>query len=503
MIVHGYELVNGWKNSQCGQIAIAIRSGKKYFLKKYQTPVAPMDNGALDAKTFAHNKQLFEKFVSTRKKINEELRIISGLGGNIVVPCEEFAEGNNYVEASEYVENTIAKEELEGVLSSLSLDVKKLLMLTAAGALSSVHSKHIVHSDLKLQNVLLAINSSSNYIAKLIDFDSSYFVNEKPDEIVGTIDYYSPELGLYADSEDDRETLGKNLSEKSDIFSLGLIYHFYLSGALPTPATLTDRLRRRQEKGKPIYCWIVLNSGCELQLNPSISNVKYLSLISDMLSANPNDRPTSIQVLQRLKETDPVIEEPWTEHSIVLDKEKLRNAGIAGLKKINIESCKKYEILYSNGKKNILTKEELLSKGLTKKNIPTTFSEPLHEHQIEFDIDKIKSRGFISCIQKNKDGISGYDFYRNDSTSNFFKCDMLIAMGYAYKKITNRASSNVEPWPEHNFEFDKDMISKKGYVSYGRMIQCGINGYNFVRSDGTNQFLRAEMVLVQKMAKKL
>ena len=85
------------------------------------------------------------------------------------------------------------EDELEGVLASLSVDVKKLLMQTAAGALFSVHNKHIIHSDLKLKNVLLVRNKTGNYVAKLIDFDSSYFIDKKPEEIIGTIDYYSPE----------------------------------------------------------------------------------------------------------------------------------------------------------------------------------------------------------------------------------------------------------------------------------------------------------------------
>ena len=200
MKFHGYELVSDWKNSQCGQTASAVRAGKKYFLKKYQTPVAPINNGTLDAKTFAHNEKLFNEFVDTRKRVNAAIRTIAGSGGNIVIPCDEFIEGNQYVEAAEFVDGAIDDDETEGVLASLSVDVKKLLMQTAAGALFSVHSKGIIHSDLKLKNVLLVRNKTGNYVAKLIDFDSSYFVDEKPEEIVGTIDYYSPELGEYADS---------------------------------------------------------------------------------------------------------------------------------------------------------------------------------------------------------------------------------------------------------------------------------------------------------------
>lgn len=550
MMFHGYELTSEWKNSQCGQTATAIRMGKKYFLKKYQTPVAPIDNGTLDAKTFAHNRELFEKFVSTRKGVNSAIRTIAGAGGNIVIPCDEFIEGNQYVEAAEFVDGAISDDEVESVLASLSVDVKKLLMQTAAGALSSIHSKGIIHSDLKLKNVLLCRNTTGNYVAKLIDFDSSYFVDDKPDEIVGTIDYYSPELGEYADSEDEREEIQKKITEKSDIFSLGLIFHYYLCGCLPEAVSLTEKLQKRKDKGKVIYCWIILNSGCELKIDPRVKSPKYASLIRDMINKDPNKRPTAVEVLKRLREAEPVIEEPWPEHGIILDRDKLSAAGIAGLKKVSSGSDKYYESVSNDGVKKNFTKEELISAGYTKAVAPVGFCVPWEEHSIVFDLDRIKARGFISGERKEMAGIKGYQFYRSDSNSMFFKPEMLIAMKYASKGDAAPApaastpsapvsvpkesvsvpaaepapvptpepvptpvpavstpsapvSAICEPWEEHNIAFDEDMIKSKGFVSCRRSIMSGINGYEFTTADGSTRFIRVEMVLIQKLAHKL
>lgn len=504
MMFHGYELTSEWKNSQCGQTAKARKEGKGYFLKKYQTPVAPLNNGTLDAKTFAHNKKLFEEFVDIRKRVNDTIRTIAGPGGNIVIPCDEFIEGNQYIEAAELVDGVVEEDELEGVLASLSVDVKKLLMQTAAGALFGVHSKKIVHSDLKLKNVLLVRNSTGNYVAKLIDFDSSYFVDEKPDEVVGTIDYYSPELGAYADAEDDREEMGKKLTEKSDIFSLGLIFHFYLSGALPTPVSLTERLRKRQAKGKVIYCWIALNSGCELQISPAIKSPKYISLIRDMLSLDPDDRPSASEVLRRLREAEPVIEEPWPDHSIMLDKDKLKADGIVSLRKQTVAGQKKYELLFSDGKKTTLSKDKLISRKYVKVIAPVGFCEPWSEHSIEFDVDRIKSRGFISGEQAVLAGVSGYNFYRSDSTATFFKLEMLLAMKYARKVISTGGidTGADSPWPEHNIAFNVDAINARGFINVKRDSMGGIKGYRFTKPDGSTQFIRVEMVLLQKMARK-
>ena len=532
--INGYELTSEWKASQCGETATAKKGGRKFFLKKYQTPVAPIDNGTLDARTFAHNRELFEHFLKTRKAVNSKIRTITGAGGNIIIPDAEFVYENHYMEAAEFVDGVVSEEELEGVLASLSVDVKKLLMQTAAGALSSVHKLGIVHSDLKLKNVLLVRNAAGNYVAKLIDFDSSYPLDDKPDEIVGDINYYSPELGAYADVEDDdeRAEAGKKLTAKSDIFSLGLIFHIYLSGKMPEPAGLTDRLKKRKEKGKKIYCWAALNGGATLAVDSSITSIKYRSLIEDMLNIDPEKRPSAIDVLKRLREEEACIEEPWPEHEIMLDSEELSAAGIIGLKKIS-DGGKVYGLTYKDGKKKTVTKEELESMGMLR--AIAGFCTPWEEDGFTFDEERIRSRGFVSVSRKVMGGIKGYKFFRPDSTSTFFKKEMLLAMKYAIPGSGKSSGSSPsgaspapkpapapapkeepkpvkreegmagasEPWPEHAIEFDPEAIRAKGYTAFGQDTMGGVKGYSFVRKDGTKQFLRVEMVLIQKLARKL
>lgn len=512
MTVHGYELTTEWKNSTCGKIAQAKRGGNRYFLKQYQTPVAPLKNGALDAKTIASNQQKFDKFVARRKRVNALIRPLAGLGGNIVIPCEEFFIENHYAEAADFVEGAIAKAELAGILSSLSMDTKRLLMKTAAGALSSVHSKGVVHSDLKLENLLLVRNAAGNYVAKMVDFDNSFPLDDKPEEIVGTVDYYSPEMGAYMDAEDESEEMAKFITEKTDIYSLGLIYHFYLAGEFPEAVSLTEKLQKRKEKGKVIYPWVALNSGCELKISEAITNPKYISLISDMLSIDPKDRPTASQVLSRLNAPEPadgdaILQEPWPEHGIVLVRTKIQAAKIAALEKVIEGSQNRYRVTRTSGKKEILTKEELLTKGYAKVAAPAAFGKPWPEHKIEFDRNILNRRGFVSCEQATLHSVKGYNFYRADGTATFFKQEMLVAMKYA-KKLAGEVAEvtvtvGVEPWPEHNIAFDMDAVRAKGFVGLVRKTMGDINGYEFTKSDGTKQFIRAEMVVIQKMAKKV
>ena len=156
MDIRGYEIIGDWKNSQCGKIATATKGGKKYFVKMYQTPVNPVKNGSISQKTFARNKQKFEKFVAQRRAINAKLREVALEGGTIVIPREEFVYDNHYVEISEFVEGAVPSEEVEELINSLPAETKKMLLLTATGALKTVHDRGIVHSDLKLKNILIA-----------------------------------------------------------------------------------------------------------------------------------------------------------------------------------------------------------------------------------------------------------------------------------------------------------------------------------------------------------
>ena len=526
MTVHGYELIGDWENSNCGKIAKATKGGKKYFLKKYQTPVQPINNGALDAKTFANNKKLFEDFFNRRKTVNMRIRAIAGAGGNIIIPSEEFLDGNQLVEASEFVEGVVPDSDIGAVLATLSLDTKTLLMKTAAGALSSVHGKRVIHSDLKLPNVLLAKNFMGNYVAKLVDFDSSYPDDDKPDDIAGTPNYYSPELGRYVELEDYSEEMKATITEKTDIFSLGLIYHFYLAGEFPEPVSLPERLQKMKDKGKAIDPYRVLISGGELRISPKITNLNHVSLISDMLSINPEERPTAGEVLKRLqaapisKDSEPILEEPFPEHRIILNKAAIVSAEIAKIEKTISGSEHKYKILFRNGKKEILSKEEMVSRGYAKS--PEGFQTPWPEHDIEFDADQLKALGFVSSENTIFEGIKGYNLYRADGFAHFTRVEMLIGMRGARKRSTDvrgegsrsdtykpamseekSISGFADPWPEHNIEFDIDVIKEKGYVSTVRKNLGGVNGYEFVSSDGSCRFLRVEMILTLKMARKI
>jgi serine/threonine protein kinase len=138
-----------------------------------------------------------------------------------------------------------------------------------------------VHSDLKPSNVLVK-RTELGYTTKLIDFDSSYIAGNPPppEEIVGTMNYYSPELVRYIQG----SAAPGELTEASDIFALGLIYAEYLTGAMPPfdPA-----------HHEPA---IAVLHGQPLKLGPTRVPTLITDLVERMLLPDPAARPSVAQV---------------------------------------------------------------------------------------------------------------------------------------------------------------------------------------------------------------
>ena len=162
---------------------------------------------------------------------------------------------------------------------------KLVLLKTVAHSLRILHDLDIVHSDLKPSNVLVK-KTELGYTTKLIDFDSSYIVGNPPppDEIVGTMNYYSPELVRYIQG----TASAQELTTASDIFPLGLLYAEYLTGALPAFDAA------HQEAA------VAVLNGTRLRLNAPGLPAPLLDLVERMLLADPAGRPTISQIHAQL-----------------------------------------------------------------------------------------------------------------------------------------------------------------------------------------------------------
>src|SRR5579859_3419740 len=145
----------------------------------------------------------------------------------------------------------ITMEFIEGKdLRSLLLEHKKFSPEEAAEiirqvclALDTAHSEGVIHRDLKPQNIM---RDASGRIV-VMDFGLARSLESdgmtQTGALIGTMEYMSPEQGL-----------GQELDQRSDLFTLGLIFYELLSGQVPYKAdsALASLLKRTQERAAPV-----------------------------------------------------------------------------------------------------------------------------------------------------------------------------------------------------------------------------------------------------------
>src|SRR6266566_2783962 len=151
------------------------------------------------------------------------------------------AEGMKFI-TMEYVEGKDLRT-LINEKNKLAPEEAVEIMQQVCRALEAAHSVGIIHRDLKPQNVMRdkagRILVMDFGLARTLQGDGM----TQTGALVGTMEYMSPE-----------QALAKELDQRSDIFSAGLIFYELLTGVMPYRAdsALASLIRRTQERAKPI-----------------------------------------------------------------------------------------------------------------------------------------------------------------------------------------------------------------------------------------------------------
>jgi eukaryotic-like serine/threonine-protein kinase len=281
-VINGYTILEDFRVVGAGlsKWSFAAKDGREYFIKEFLSPTWPDEHAPGSAQTKMRKRRRCQAFERHHRRINEALAEISGVGGNLIVTLAFFRWGAKYYKVTEKV----AVAGLSPAdISTLPFQDQLVLLKTVAHSLKILHDRGIVHGDLKPSNVLIK-RTELGYTTKLIDFDNAYLAGEPPppDEIVGTMTYYSPELVGYIQ---ETGTAAPQLTQKADIFALGLIYAEYLSGTLPA----FDAARYQ-------YAGVAAQAGEVLRLPTAAVPTSVVDLIDRMLLADPAARPAIAEI---------------------------------------------------------------------------------------------------------------------------------------------------------------------------------------------------------------
>jgi eukaryotic-like serine/threonine-protein kinase len=280
-VLNGYRILEDFRVVGAGRSkwTFAAKDGREYFLKEFLSPTFPDEHAPGSAQTKMRKRQRCAAFERHHRRIQAALAAVSGLGGNLIVTLDFFRWGAKYYKVTEKVE--VAGLEPADV-AALPFPHQLVLLKTVAHSLRILHDRGIVHGDLKPSNVLIK-RTELGYTTKLIDFDNAYLAGEPPppEEIVGTMNYYAPELVGYIQ---ETGTAAAELTQKADIFALGLIYTEYLTGTLPP----FDPAHQ--------YAGVAARAGEVLRLPPTTLSAPVVELVDRMLLTDPAARPTIAEV---------------------------------------------------------------------------------------------------------------------------------------------------------------------------------------------------------------
>lgn len=276
-VLNGYTMLADFSSAGAGlsRWAFATKGGREYFVKEFLAPTYPEDDAPGSEKIKAKKRARCRVFETQHLTMQAALAPLSAHGGNLIVTLDFFRAGAKYYKITERVH----AEDLDVAgIAALPFRQRLVLMKSVAHSLKILHDLHIVHSDLKPDNVMVK-RTELGYTSKLIDFDSSYIAGRPPaaTEIVGTINYYSPELLSYI-QEDGTE--GSQLGTASDVFALGLIYSEFLTGRLP---------KYDPGYGEPA---VAVRSGVVLKIDRFGIDPALADLVDRMMLVDPKLRPT-------------------------------------------------------------------------------------------------------------------------------------------------------------------------------------------------------------------
>lgn len=198
-------------------------------------------------------KEEFSKDEVFVKRFRTEAQSAASLIHPNIVSVFDVGEdkGVSYI-VMELLESKTLKDYIEAK-GPLSSELTLKIAAQIASALEAAHKAHIVHRDIKPQNIIL----NQNLVAKVTDFGIAKVTNTSSATItsfgktMGSVHYFSPEhaKGGYTDA-------------KSDLYSLGVVMYEMATGKLPFDAESPVSVALKHIQEEPVE---------PIKVNPNVS----------------------------------------------------------------------------------------------------------------------------------------------------------------------------------------------------------------------------------------
>src|SRR5262245_32349195 len=208
------------------------------------------------------------------ERFRREARAVASLSHpNIVTVIDRGEEDGRQFIVFEYIEGENLKRLIQRA-GPAPVDRALEIAIEIARALSYAHSQGLVHRDVKPQNVLL----NGNGRAKVTDFGIARSLDvagvTQTGTVLGTSEYISPE-----------QAQGRQVTELTDVYSLGVVLFELLTGALPFTGDNFVAVAMRHINGEPPSV---------LEKRPVVP-VRVASAVDRALAKKPADRFPSME----------------------------------------------------------------------------------------------------------------------------------------------------------------------------------------------------------------
>ena len=202
---------------------------------------------------------------------------------------------NNYYMITEYLPQGSLHEYLHKKNKKIPLtDKQKIkIALQIAIAVQYIHSRKILHCDLKSANILI----DKNFNIKLSDFGLSYFMSHPPTGFLGTARWVAPEI-----------LRGGKYDIKADIFSYGMILMELLTEKIPYSDILKSEVGKDRDIVKE-YVFNKIENNENILPIPKTGNKVLRYIIANCLQTKPEKRISMDLIIKYLSKAYKCYEE--------------------------------------------------------------------------------------------------------------------------------------------------------------------------------------------------